>query len=67
MNKFCVMKFNGGAGAILCSKCSVIIKTGKNFTDEECKAMRGELKLEAQFCNSCKAKLREEKINQIIE
>jgi len=35
-----IMKFNGGLGSIICSKCGVIIKTGKNFTDEEWKAIR---------------------------
>jgi hypothetical protein len=66
MNEFYVMKYNGGAGAILCSKCSVIIKTGKDFTQEEIKAFRGEVKLGSQFCNLCKAKFRDEKIDSVI-
>lgn len=61
-----IMKFNGGIGAILCSRCKVIIKTGKDFTQEEWKAMRGELKLESQFCDDCKAKMRDEKIDSVI-
>jgi hypothetical protein len=65
MNK-AKFKFNGGAAALLCSKCNVIMKTGKDFTQEEWKAMRGELKLESQFCNLCKAKLRDEKIDSVI-
>jgi hypothetical protein len=67
MNKSCVMKYNGGAGAILCSECNVIMKTGKDFTQEEWKAFRGEIKLASQFCNLCKAKLRDEKIDQILK
>ena len=34
-----VIKFNGGNLALLCSKCSVIIKTGKDFTKEEMDAV----------------------------
>jgi len=30
-----LVKWNNSALAILCSKCSVIIKTGKDFTKEE--------------------------------
>ena len=63
----CIFKFNGGLGAILCSECRVIIKTGKDFTETEWKAFRGETKLEEQFCDACKAKLREERINQVLE
>lgn len=62
-----IFKFNGGLGAILCSKCSVIIKTGKDFTENEWKAFRGELKLESQFCNKCKAELRDQKIVEILQ
>jgi hypothetical protein len=51
----------------LCSKCRVIIKTGKGFTENEWKSFRGELNLEAQFCDKCKAKQRNEKIDQILK
>ena len=30
-----IIKFNGGNLALLCSKCNVIVKTGKDFTTEE--------------------------------
>ena len=30
-----IVKFNGGNLALLCSGCSVIIKTGVDFTPEE--------------------------------
>jgi hypothetical protein len=49
-----IFKFNGGNGALLCSKCNVIIKTGKDFTEEEKKALRGEKKLPAKYCDKCK-------------
>ena len=46
-------KLNGGLGALLCSQCSVIIKTGIHFTDEEWKAARGEISIPPQFCEKC--------------
>ncbi len=49
-----IFKLNGGLGALLCSKCSVIIKTGKDFTKEESLASEGELLLNSQFCEKCK-------------
>jgi len=57
--KKAIFKFNGGLGAILCSSCKVIIKTGKDFTEEEIKAIRGELNkdLEAQYCKDCEEKI----------
>ena len=62
-----IFKFNGGAGALLCSTCHVIIKTGKDFTEEESKAFKGETKLGSQICNKCKAKDRDMQINEIIK
>lgn len=47
-------KFNSGLGALLCSKCRKIIKTGQEFTPDEVKAIKGEIKLNAQYCNNCK-------------
>ena len=32
-------KFNNGVGALICSKCSGIIKDGTQFTEDEWKAM----------------------------
>lgn len=51
-----IVKFNGGLLAILCEKCSVIIKTGKNFTEEEIDYAKGKLDkvLPTQFCEKCK-------------
>ena len=48
-----IFKLNGGAGALLCSNCSVIIKTGKDFTEEEHAAMKGEIELDEQYCDEC--------------
>ena len=60
-------KFNGGRGALLCSQCNTIIKTGNEFSEIEIKAIRGEITIEAQYCVKCKAIIREEKINQILD
>jgi len=46
--KKAIFKFNGGKGALLCSKCSKIIKTGSTMTEEEILAMKGKASLEAQ-------------------
>lgn len=51
--KKAIFKFNSGAGAILCSKCSVIIKTGEEFTDDEWMGMRGRKHINPQYCISC--------------
>lgn len=49
-----IFKYNNGQGALLCSKCSVIIKYGRDFTVQEHLAMQGKVKLEPQYCNNCK-------------
>lgn len=52
-NEKAIVKFNNGRGAILCSKCRVIIKTFKDLSKEEHKNLQlGELK--AQYCENCK-------------
>ena len=54
-----VIKYNGGLGAILCSSCKVIIKTGKDFSEEECAYSKGEIKerLAARYCDKCREEL----------
>lgn len=52
-----IFKFNGGLGALLCSKCSVIIKYGKDFSVNEMLAMQGKVKLEEQYCEKCKKEM----------
>lgn len=49
-----IFKFNGGRGALLCSNCSVIVKTGKDFTEQEWAALRGEGDVESVYCENCK-------------
>lgn len=49
-----IFKFNNGNGALLCSKCSVIIKEGYQFTKDEWKGMKGEKHIDAQYCDKCK-------------
>lgn len=51
-------KFNNGNGALICTKCGIIIKEGRYFTDDEWKAYKGELKLPAQFCDKCEEKMK---------
>lgn len=63
-----ILKYNNSEGALLCSKCSIIIKTGKEFTIEEQKALIGELSLEPQYCPKCKQinNEKEKTNNQVI-
>jgi hypothetical protein len=49
-----IFKFNSGLGALLCSKCGVIIKIGQEFSPDELMAIKGEKELVAQYCNNCK-------------
>jgi hypothetical protein len=53
-----IIKFNSGNLAILCSKCSKIIKEGKDFTEEELDAVQNSTKLSAYYCDGCKTKYR---------
>lgn len=49
-----IIKFNGGALAMLCSKCRVIIKTGVDFTKEEVEyALSKGTYLAPQYCEQC--------------
>lgn len=51
-------KVNGGLGALLCSRCSAIIKDGHFFTEEEWKAAKGEIRLPPQYCDLCEEKIK---------
>jgi hypothetical protein len=51
-----IIKFNGGNLALLCSGCSAIIKTGKDFTPEEMEFALSSKHLEPQYCEKCKSK-----------
>lgn len=50
MENKAVFKFNNGIGALLCSKCSKVIKTGLEMTQEEWETIS---QLEAQYCEDC--------------
>ena len=62
--KKAIFKFNNGNGALLCSKCRVILKVGYEFTEEERKAMKGEVKLKAQYCDKCTLKIKAKKLKK---
>lgn len=49
-----IFKFNGGKGALLCSKCQIIIRSGKELTIADWYAMRVEKIMLPQYCNECK-------------
>lgn len=51
-----IFKYNNSLGALLCSSCRVIIKTGKDFTDEEIRAIKGIIEMPQQYCSKCKPK-----------
>jgi len=48
-----IIKFNGGNLALLCSGCSVIIKTGAEFTPEEREFAIKDKHLDPQYCEKC--------------
>ena len=54
MKNKAIFKFNNGELALLCSKCNGIIKTGKDFTEEEHLACKDEKYLKWQLCDRCK-------------
>jgi hypothetical protein len=49
-----IFKFNGGQGALLCSKCRGIIKTGATMSQFEKDAMLGKHEMVAQECIVCR-------------
>jgi hypothetical protein len=49
-------KFNSGQGAMMCSQCNTIIKTGRDFNEDEWRALRGEKHMPPQYCEECKNK-----------
>jgi hypothetical protein len=53
-----IFKLNGGKFALLCNKCRVIIKEGKDFNGKEKKAIEGDIILCAQYCKECKSKIK---------
>lgn len=52
-----IVKYNSGNGAILCSLCNRIVRVGYEFTEEETKYFRGEIKhLDPVYCEEHKKK-----------
>lgn len=49
-----IFKFNGGLGALLCSKCRTIIKTGDTMSQFEKDAMMGKQEMLPAFCITCR-------------
>jgi hypothetical protein len=49
-----IFKFNGGLGALLCSKCNVIIKTGATMSQFEKDAMMGKQEMLPRYCEKCR-------------
>lgn len=49
-----IFKFNNGNLALLCSKCKVIIKVGKDFSEIENEAFMKGVYLKPQYCDKCK-------------
>jgi hypothetical protein len=50
-----IVKFNGGRLAILCNNCITIVKVGKDFTEEEIRFAKGEIKhIDPVYCDKCK-------------
>lgn len=50
-------KFNNGNMAILCSNCDKIVKTGKDFTEQEWAALEGKGDIASVYCEDCKDKV----------
>lgn len=46
-------KYNGGRGALICSGCRVILKTGESFTEDEIAAIKGHQYMPAKYCKKC--------------
>lgn len=50
-------KFNNGNMAMLCPNCDKIVKTAKDFTDQEWKALEGKGDVKSIYCEDCKDKV----------
>lgn len=48
-----IIKFNNGNGAVLCSKCSIIIREGSTMTEDDWRHVKHEIVLPAQYCEKC--------------
>ena len=60
------LRFNGGAGAITCDKCAVIMMEG--FMDYEFKAIKVLLKTEGPwYCKKCNPKAYKAQMKRFVE
>ena len=50
-------KFNNGNMVMLCPNCDKIVKTAKDFTDQEWKALEGKGDVKSIYCEDCKDKV----------
>jgi len=48
-----IFKYNSGHGALLCSSCRKILKTGWEFNEDELAAIKGHAQMPAQYCLRC--------------
>lgn len=55
--KTAIFKFNNGLGALLCSKCHVIICTYEGMNLSEKIAFKGGKKIGERFCDKCRKKV----------
>lgn len=46
-------KINGSGIFLLCSNCSTIVKTGKDFTAQEWAALQSEGHVDSVYCEEC--------------
>ena len=47
-------KFNNGDVSILCSNCDKILKTSKDFTEQDWSALEGVSTVKSIYCDDCK-------------
>lgn len=58
LEDYAIIKFNSGLLAILCSQCRKILRTGRDFTEEEKKAFNThQWNIPPQYCEEHKPKV----------
>lgn len=48
-----LFKYNSGHGALLCSGCRKILKTGHEFNEDELAGIKGHAIVPPQYCKKC--------------
>lgn len=46
--------FKNGNISLLCSNCNQVLKTGKDFTEQDWAALDGKGEVESVYCDNCK-------------